>query len=124
MKTQMYISSGWTSIIICPQTKDVVSDGNKYYGKGICESCGHNDHSTITHARTVSGKWVGKGRIKKFKFVPKEELDAFLEQHKEEFNTPAEPDDMSVSEHISGDGYGLPMLIVAVVVSFFIGVLL
>lgn len=75
----MVLSKKYSNIIICPNTKEELSEGDIYYNRGICSSCGHRKDSTVSHFDVVVGKWMCYSFLerlfgKKEYFIPSKEL--------------------------------------------------
>ena len=54
----MKLDKKYSSIYECPKTSKRVRYGSMMDSRGICEHCGHNSGSSITHAIAVSGLWL------------------------------------------------------------------
>ena len=45
------------SKLVCPETRNELSDNSIYYNDGICEECGDISEETICHYKQLSGIW-------------------------------------------------------------------
>ena len=78
----MKMDERYSSIFICPTTKEQIDSGDLHFRNGVCPRCGDVEFA-ICHHTTIVGRWNMPGFLERWKgvqpeFFPKSEEDALI----------------------------------------------
>ncbi len=110
----MKMDKDYTSITVCPETRDMLTQRDTNNSDGICPRCGHKSQGTFSHKERMAGRWQRPSILEWIKgarreFITKESQDELIDALRGNSNQPdnTQPDNTQTST-VPGSYYLTP----------------